>query len=413
MVVYYDILACYTHQIMPTSLYIHIPFCIHRCGYCDFNTFAGIQHMIPAYTQAVCEEIKYIVRGSPEGLTVHTIYFGGGTPSLLTESNLEDIFSTIHEAFETSQLDEVSMEANPGTVSRDSLKSYARLGVNRISLGMQSALQAELDLLERQHTFEDVRQAVEWTRNAGIDNLNLDLIYGLPNQKMDAWLESLQAAISLSPEHLSFYALTLEPGVPMYREVKKGLLPEPDADQAADMYEVAGEMLADAGFTQYEISNWARADKGGKLRSCDHNLQYWRNLTYLGVGAGAHGYLQSFRTEDVASPKEYIKRMGEWEETQHEKLRFPQTPATQNLTWIDGDSEIGETMMVGLRLVKEGVSEAEFRRRFGISLTEHFSAQIERLVSIGLLEWTAPPDIRLRLTSRGYLLGNQVFKEFI
>lgn len=398
---------------MNNSLYIHIPFCTHRCGYCDFNTYAGLKHLIPAYTRAVNEEIEYLARSSGERLVIHTIYFGGGTPSLITENELGTILNTIHDQFDVLPSAEISIEANPGTVSPEYLKNIRALGVNRISLGMQSANQDELTMLERQHSFEDEVHAVEWARTAGINNLNLDLIFGLPDQVLSVWVKSLQAALTLEPEHLSLYALTLEHGTPMQNKVEQGILPKLDPDVAADMYEAASDILEKAGYIQYEISNWARERSVSELYSCVHNLQYWRNLSYIGVGAGAHGYINHFRTADVLTPGMYIKRMENGVDHQREELKFPRTPATIDMTPIDTETEIGETMMMGLRLVKEGVSDIEFRQRFGMSLESCFGAQIGRLISVGLLEWAGEFDERLRLTSRGRLLGNQVFREFI
>jgi len=395
------------------SAYIHIPFCIHRCGYCDFNTYAGIQNMIPAYSQAVCEEIEYITHSVMGILPIHTIYFGGGTPSLVPETKLGDILTTIKNHFQLSPNPEITLEANPGTVSKEYFEIIHNLGVNRISLGMQSANQNELTLLERQHSFDDVVRAVEWSRTAGIDNLNLDLIFGLPDQGLQSWLSTLEAALSLQPEHLSLYALTLEHGTPMQRKVEKGILAEPDPDLAADMYEAASVRLAAVGFIQYEISNWARVNYSGELYTCKHNLQYWRNLPYLGVGAGAHGFINHYRTVNISTPGGYIKRMSDKSGRTRGPHLFPSTHATIELNSIDADTEIGETMMMGLRLVLEGISNTEFVRRFGISLYERFGTQINHLISLGLLEWNGTQDERLRLTEKGHLLGNQVFKEFI
>lgn len=395
------------------SLYIHIPFCIHRCGYCDFNTYAGLQGLIPAYSQAVSSEIEHLSHSALELIPIHTIYFGGGTPSLVHENSLRDILTTINNHFYLTPSPEITLEANPGTVSEVYLKKIRNLGVNRISLGMQSANQDELALLERQHNYMDVVRAVDWSRKAGIKNLNLDLIYGLPDQQLKTWLISLEAALSLQPEHLSLYALTIEHGTPMQHKVETGILPEPDPDMAADMYEAASERLKESGYIQYEISNWARVNDSGELCSCKHNLQYWRNLPYLGVGAGAHGYINHYRTIDVATPGAYIRRMDNKSSVPEGINRFPCTPATIHLNSVDMDTEIGETMMMGLRLVLEGVSNHDFQQRFGISLQERFGIQIDRLISLGLLEWTETQGERLRLTNKGHLLGNQVFKEFI
>jgi oxygen-independent coproporphyrinogen-3 oxidase len=395
------------------SLYIHIPFCKHRCGYCDFNTYAGLQRLIPAYSQAICAEIEYLSKSAIKQLDVHTIYFGGGTPSLVPENDLENILTIIGNIFNLLPAPEITIEANPGTVSKVYLKNIHNLGVNRISIGMQSADQNELTLLERQHSYSDVVRAVEWSRTAGIKNLSLDLIFGLPYQELKSWLTSLEAALSLQPEHLSLYALTLEHGTPMQHKVETGILPEPDPDVAADMYEAASERLEEVGYVQYEISNWARVNNSGELFLCKHNLQYWRNLPYLGVGAGAHGFINHYRTVDIPTPGAYIKKMNAKPERNKGRQLFPRTPATIEQNFIDKDIEIGETMMMGLRLVLEGISSQEFMQRFGISLREKFGAQIDRLISLGLLEWNSTQDEKLRLTQKGYLLGNQVFKEFI
>lgn len=395
------------------SLYIHIPFCIHRCGYCDFNTYAGLQGLIPAYTQAVCREIDYLSHSVNERLAIHTIYFGGGTPSLLDENELDNILTIIRDHFYLLPSPEITLEANPGSVSDEYLKKIHILGVNRISIGMQSANQNELALLERQHSYEDVVKAVEWSRIAGINSLNLDLIYGLPYQTLNSWMVSLEAALSLQPEHLSLYALTLEHGTHMQHKVDKGNLPEPDSDVAADMYDAASKRLAEAGYIHYEISNWACVKNSSELFSCKHNLQYWRNMPYLGVGAGAHGFINHFRTVDVSTPGSYVNRMNNKFALPIVSNTFPRTPATIHINSIDTDIEIGETMMMGLRLVIEGISTQEFQERFGISLYERFGPQIERLISYGLLEWSGAQMERIRLTQKGHLLGNQVFKEFI
>src|SRR4030043_1175384 len=285
------------------SIYIHIPFCIHRCGYCDFNTYAGLEGLIPSYAQAVCNEITYLSSLSNDPILVGTIYFGGGTPSLLPIRDLENILSSIQNHFNLDEPIEISLEANPGTVSKKFLQEINSLGVNRLSLGMQSSNQDELDLLERQHRYVDIINAVEWARATGLKNVNLDLIFGLPEQSVETWMVNLESALSLNPEHLSLYALTIEVNTPIYRKVKTGIFPEPDQDVVADMYESASERLADAGFVQYEISNWALCDKSGGLYACEHNLQYWRNLPYLGLGAGAHGFIKHQRTINILNPR--------------------------------------------------------------------------------------------------------------
>jgi oxygen-independent coproporphyrinogen III oxidase len=395
------------------SAYIHIPFCTHRCGYCDFNTYAGLEALIPSYAQAVCKEILILSTGDNQPLPIGTIYFGGGTPSLLPPADLEIILSSLYNHFRVTESIEISLEANPGTVSKTYLKQINSMGVNRISLGMQSSNDDELALLGRQHSHIDVLNAVDWSRAAGINNLNLDLIYGLPNQGLKSWMDTLEAALCLHPQHLSLYALTIEEKTPIYNKVKSGIFPEPDQDLVADMYEYASKRLIDAGYIQYEISNWYLGDQKGKVFSCRHNLQYWHNLPYIGLGAGAHGYIDQQRTVNVSSPRVYIDRLINGMENSTERIKFPWTPATHQIEPIDVHTEIGETMMMGLRLVIEGISNHEFQRRFGMSLQQCFGVQINRLLGFELLEWAGEGNETLRLTNKGRLLGNQVFMEFI
>lgn len=397
------------------SLYLHIPFCRHRCAYCDFNTYAGLQALIPDYVSALCAEARWLAEISGERLPFHTIFFGGGTPSLLPTHELERILTALNQAFELLPGSEISLEANPGTLHLDYLRGLRSLGVNRLSLGVQSALADELRLLEREHDLLDVIRAVEWARRAGFDNLNLDLIYGLPYQTLELWRVSLKWALRLHPEHLSLYALTLEHGTPMQHWVSHGLLPEPDADTAADMYDEASEQLEKAGYTQYEISNWAKEISNfefpiSKLLACRHNLQYWRNLPYLGLGAGAHGYAAGVRYSNHLNPAAYIRRLTAHNTQYEPTFPFPLSPAVAESHPVDRAGEIGETMMMGLRLTREGVRDAVFQARFGVSLQDQFAKPIARLQGDGLLEWAGDA---LRLTRRGRLLGNRVFREFV
>jgi oxygen-independent coproporphyrinogen-3 oxidase len=402
----------------PFSLYIHIPFCKHRCGYCDFNTYAGLENLIPAYVGALRREIEHLVNQAMEPVPVHTLFFGGGTPSLLTVELVNELVGTLQRYFVFSPQAEISLEANPGTLSAPYLEGLRDTGVNRLSIGMQSAHPSELRLLERQHDYPDVIRAVAGARQAGFDNLNLDLIFGLPEQTLESWQRSLELALALQPEHLALYALTIEHDTPFGHWTQRGLLSVPDPDLAAEMYEWASERLIQESYTQYEISNWARNSGSDPLDkhtnpslACRHNLQYWRNLPYLGLGAGAHGYAKGFRTANVLSPQAYIRRMASDEVGANR--RFPLTPATQQAQAVDRETEIGETMMMGLRLTREGVSARAFQKRFGEELQGLFGAQIKRLVGLGLLEWAGNGEELLHLTPQGRLLGNQVFAEFV
>jgi len=408
----------------PHSIYLHIPFCQHRCNYCDFNTYAGLEKFIPGYVDALIKEIQILAAGLGQPRSVHTIYFGGGTPSLLPAHAFEKILQTLDAAFDLETPIEISLEANPGTLSLPYLRALKEIGFNRISLGMQSAHPDELVFLERLHDYVDVVEAVKWARQARFDNLSLDLIFGLPEQQIDVWRDTLDLALRLNPEHFSLYALTIEHGTPLGHWADRGLIPEPDPDMAADMYELACETLSGAGYVQYEISNWAysssvergasseclstlHASRSTPLFACHHNLQYWRNQPYLGLGAGAHGFVDGTRTESVLSPRAYIQRLTEINSS---SPPFPRTPATTQANRIDKDTEMRETMLMGLRLTRAGVSDERFRTRFGISINEVFGDEISELVKWGLLEWVG--EI-LRLTPRGRLLGNQVFMHFV
>lgn len=389
---------------MPYSLYLHIPFCRHRCAYCDFNTYAGLEALIPAYVRALAREIEWVGKSAPAPLEVHTLYFGGGTPSLLSPEALEHILQACSRVFSILPDAEISLEANPGTVTLDWLRTVRRLGINRLSLGMQSAHPDDLRLLERQHDFLDVSQAVRWARRSGFDNISLDLIFGLPFQTMQRWKETLERALGLHPEHLSLYALSIEHATPFFHWAQRGLIPWPDDDLAAEMYEWADERLTQAGYTQYEISNWA-ATREGRLLACRHNLQYWYNEPYLGFGAGAHGFVAGFRTINLRGVRTYLERL-----QGDTVFSFPFSPANEQVLPVDRQTEMEETMLVGLRLVLEGVDRQRFHRRFGQCPEEVFGSTLNHLATLGLVECF---DGRWRLTRRGRLLGNQVFIHFV
>jgi len=423
---------------MAYSLYFHIPFCTHRCAYCDFNTYADQEEMIPAYVDALCKEIEFIglsrAAKSPQGERsdsedeVHTIFFGGGTPSLLSPLQFDSIFKSIRAAFTLTSDAEISIEANPGTVTEDALSQLRKIGINRISFGVQSANTEELHMLERAHNFFDVIEAVSSARKAGFDNLNLDLIYGLPEQTLPTWQTTVQRILDLHPEHISAYALTIEHGTPFGRWSSKGLLPLPDPDLAADMYEWISETLVVNGYVQYEISNWAMKDRRPLTTddlssidqrpssfACKHNLQYWRGLPYLAFGAGAHGYANGYRYSNVLRIKTYIERI--IHPSSFILHPFPLSPTTVNQHKQTLKDDMSEFMMTGLRLTQEGVSLGEFQVRFGTSMQDVFGNEIDELLKLGLIEQQISEFLKnsevLRLTKRGRLLGNQVFMRFV
>ncbi len=380
------------------SLYLHIPFCSHRCSYCDFNTYTSLGELKDAYAAALCAEIRQVAGAIRR--PVHTIFFGGGTPSLMSVTAMSAILDTIRSCFDLSPQAEITIEANPGTVDRAYLHGVRQAGVNRISYGVQSANRHELALLEREHTFEGVIEAVRLSREAGFDNLNLDLIYGLPGQTLADWQNSVQAILDLATEHISLYCLTIEPGTPMHRWLHNGQIEEPDPDAAADQYELASDLMAQQGYTQYEISNWARPG-----RECEHNLTYWRNNEYLGLGAGAHGHAIGYRYHVVKQPRVYIRRLHEMPEQ-----RYPWSSAVAGITPLSRADQMGETMITQLRLLNEGLDAAAFQSRFGQTPQEAYPGVLEPLISNGLLHLN---DARLYLTERGRFLSNQVFYHFV
>jgi oxygen-independent coproporphyrinogen-3 oxidase len=431
------------------SLYLHIPFCAARCAYCDFNTYAGLEALYAPYVAALSREIRQAGEAGgrpPAG----TIFIGGGTPTVLPPALLAQALDACTTAFDVSPSAEITCEANPGTTDRARFAALRAMGVNRLSLGVQSFDDAELRWLGRIHTAADAARAFSDARAAGFENISLDLIFGLPErseagirglgeplpchspgprtgpgrgERVDSptvaaandqrrisvlsWQRTLARAVELDPEHLSLYSLTVEPGTPLGRRVRRGQVPVPDDDLAADLYQAACTVLAARGYLHYEISNWARSAGQPFAIShppsaighyCRHNLVYWRREPYLGFGAGAHSFDGTRRGWNVRSAPRYIERVqaGRSPRAGGERIGLP--------------AAMGETMMLGLRLLEEGVPDERFRARFGIGLEDAFGAEIAGLIARGLLERL--PD-RLRLTPAGVLLGNRVFSEFM
>ncbi len=398
------------------ALYLHIPFCRARCSYCDFNTYTTLGDLQGAYVAALIQEIRLVgAAGNRPG--VHTIFFGGGTPSLLTPEQVAAILSAARAAFAIDPDAEITMEANPGTVDEVYLSTVRAMGVNRLSFGVQSALPGELALLGREHDFAAAVAAVRAARAAGFDNLNLDLIYGLPGQSVADWERTLAAVLPQNVEHISLYCLTIEPGTPMQRWLHNGTIHAPDPDTAADQYEVACRELAAAGFDHYEISNWARPG-----RECRHNVVYWRNEPYLGLGAGAHGMAGGYRYQVVRQPRAYIRRMTDYElrmtnetgslTTDHWPLTtpFPLSPAVAAHHRVDAAEAMSDTAITQLRLLDEGLDLAAFETRFGRAFDDVYRDEVRQLMGWDLLR---RDDGRLLLTEKGRFLSNQVFYRFV
>lgn len=401
---------------MSLSLYLHIPFCQRKCPYCDFNTYAGLNRLFEPFTAALVREIAEAgaARGRPP---VRTLFLGGGTPTVLPAELLAQIVDACRAAFDLLPDAEITSEANPGTVDASRFAALRELGINRLSMGVQSFDRAELAFLGRIHSAGEAVTALEAARAAGFTNINLDFIYGLPDQSPATWRRTLEQAIALAPEHLSLYSLTIEEGTPFGEWAAAGRLAQPSPDLAADLYEIADELLSDAGFVQYEISNWAKPGQSttppfsNPHFACRHNLTYWRNQTYLGFGPGAHSSEHSRRWATIRPVPEYIAQINP--PTAVAGLRPSHAappPWTDFVEEIDSSLAMGETMMLGLRLVREGVTFERFQQRHGRPMQEIFGAEIERLARRGLLEQL--PD-RVRLTRQARLVGNQVFAAFL
>ena len=371
------------------ALYFHIPFCRRRCYYCSFASTAGREADIPNYIQAIINEISLRRRRQTR---VATIYFGGGTPSLLTIPQVKKILAAVRENYAVAKNAEITLEVNPGTIDDNYLHLLRESGVNRLSIGMQSLDDAELKFLERVHTVAEAIESIREARRAGFTNLSLDFIYGVPGRKNGQWRAMLKNIIDLKAEHLSLYALSLEEDTALAGAVERGEVTTPDPDTTAQEYELACTLLEQAGYRQYEISNWARP--GYESR---HNLTYWTGGDYLGLGWGAHSFLGGVRYAGTDDLDGYLKTLGvrRLNEQKAEKLE----PAVA----------LGEAMMLGLRL-NAGVGVDDIKARFKIDLQEHFRAEIAELTALGLVEWQ---EGRLKLTLRGRLLGNEVFIRFL
>ena len=374
------------------SLYIGVPYCPSVCTYCDFNVYARRESEFDAYAQALTCEVKTVAESIAAPRAAKSLAFGGGTPSVLGIDALERIVRAARDWFRFEPGAEWTLEANPGTVDLDKLRALRALGLNRLSLGVQTFDDWRLQQFNRRHTVADSYQAFEWARRAGFANLNLDLIFGLPNQTLAEWRATLERALEMAPEHLSLYGLQVEPRTVLQKQIQLGRVPMPDADTAAEMYELAVQVLGEAGFVHYEISNWARP--GFESR---HNQTYWLNEPYLGLGAGAHSSWAGERYENIKSPRVYIERAGQG-----------QSPIASREA-VSPAMQMSETVFLGLRL-SAGVRWERFSARFGVDARELYSEPIELLSSWNMLEADAEG---MRLTERGRLVSNQLLWRFL
>lgn len=386
----------------PIGIYLHIPFCSHICSYCDFNTYAGQESLIPRYVDAMEREIgrqSALLGGSAAA----TVYIGGGTPSLLTPEQIGRLVAACRAGFVVRPDAEISMEANPNSFDEARAGGYLAAGVNRLSMGVQTQHRRGLRVLGRQHEASDAASAFAAARRAGFTNISLDLIFGWPGQTLDIWREDLETLLGwpggttgpgTGPDHFSLYSLIVEPGTPMAEAVTRGVFAVPDDDASADLYEAAIDRLADAGFVHYEVANWSRdADHASR-----HNVIYWQNGDFAGIGAGAFGTLQGQRIMQHLRPLAFIEAV--------EQGRAP----VSNSETIDPMTAMSETMLLGLRLLRSGVDADAFERRHGCSLAGAFGDVIDLAVERHLIEPTANG---IRLTQQGLMLSNDVTAEFV
>ena len=378
------------------SLYLHIPFCHTRCHYCDFNTYAGMLPLREPYVRALLTEIALAgelarhVDGNAR--RSRTIFFGGGTPSLLTVEQVTRLLRACREAFAVDEDAEITLEANPGTLSREPLAGLRAAGVNRLSLGSQSFDAELLKTLGRIHTPTEITQALHHARAAGFTSINLDFMFGLPGQTMRHWQETLDQALALRPEHLSLYSLIIEEGTPFYTWVEEGRITPGDEDLCADMYEYADERLQAEGYVNYEISNWALPGHASR-----HNLTYWQNLPYIGMGAGAHSFFAGKRFSNERDPQAYIHT-----------LKRRQLPIVESET-IERLQQMSETAFLALRTAP-GLHLPTFEERFAEPFSSFVGDRLRVVEEAGLLEKV---DGWLRLSKRGRLLGNEVFMRLL
>ena len=368
------------------ALYLHIPFCAAKCAYCDFASYPNRQDVWRGYMDALLDELRGW-RPALEDRELATVFIGGGTPSLLPAGEIARLMDGVRQCALVRGAAEITMEANPGTLTVGKLKSCRAAGVNRLSLGAQAMDDRLLRGLGRIHAVEDVTAAVEMARHAGFDNLNLDLMYALPGQSMDDWMRTLDAAVELAPEHLSAYSLIVEEGTPLADRVARGMLTVPDDDATVDMQRMAVERLAGAGFERYEISNYAR-----KGRECRHNIVYWQRGDYLGVGCAAHSLMDGVRFENPRGLEEYLSGQ-----------------RRMNAVRLTREDAMEETLMLSTRMCR-GMDLDAYRREFGEDFCMGRERKLAELARMGLL---VCEDGFLRLTQRGMEVQNAVVVELL
>jgi len=376
------------------ALYFHIPFCQSKCLYCDFPTFAGKESLIPDYLHAVSTELSMVfgAEGWGFGRSIETIFFGGGTPSLLSADQVKFLLQKVGKLTEVLPDAEITLEANPGTVSREKLAKLRAVGVNRLSLGIQCAEDRSLKLLGRIHTVHEGEEAFYWAREAGFNNINLDLIFGLPGQDERDWKKTLNWAVGLNPDHLTCYGLQVEEGTPLKKMVDEGVLTLPTQEEVGAMYAFTMDYLPAHTYRQYEIASYARP-----RFECQHNLYYWKYRDYLGVGAGAFSTVEGCRWANTNCPDGYINR-----------IKKGKSPIVQKEELTEEEKMV-ELIMLGLRLA-EGPDADDFARRWKTSLESVLHQTATPLIRDGFLKFN---NQTYTLTKPGKLVGNIVLRKLL
>lgn len=377
-------------NLKPLGIYIHIPFCIRKCKYCDFLSFVSDEQTMERYVDKLCEEIRDFFERYRD-YEVKSIYLGGGTPSILEHKLTKKVMDTLHSAAIIDSEAEISTEANPGTLSEEKLKIYKACGINRLSIGLQSTDEQELDYLGRIHSYEDFLHSYELARKAGFDNINVDLMSAVPYQTLESWEKSLDRILALHPEHISAYSLIIEEGTPFYEDKElENLIPDEDTERR--MYELTEEKLLEQGYYRYEVSNYAK-----KGKECAHNVLYWERRDYIGFGLGAASCIDEMRFKNTEDMNKYMDCPYK---TFHDRMEIEKLSIREQME---------ETMILGLRMTK-GVSFDAFEQRYGQTMESVFGDVIEKHKKNGLL---IEEKGFLRFTKKGLDLSNIVLCDFL
>lgn len=388
--------CCYNQQMINREfgIYVHIPFCTQKCYYCDFISFANKQAMVKEYVDALKKEIKFL---KTENSNITTIYIGGGTPSFIEAKYIADIIKSIKDNFVIEEVAEITIEVNPRTVTKEKLLKYKEIGINRLSIGLQSTNNRLLKDIGRIHTYEDFLDTYYSAREVGFKNINVDLMLALPNQTLEELDESIEKVVKLNPEHISVYSLILEENTKLFDLVTNRLLILPDDDVERNMYWRVKEKLEQTGYNHYEISNFARTGYESK-----HNLNCWNQEEYIGVGVAAHSYVKGIRYSNTENLEQYICSIRKDDTNFVKSIRTVHEIQTK-------DSKQKEYMMLGLRKI-EGISISKFKNKFSVNPLYIYRKELNRLVNDGLIEVDMD---NIRVTNKGLDFANITFEEFV